>query len=179
MTIAEAAAALGVSPGTLRRRARRGELPARKDPGGRYLVEVDVDGAEAVRSAANGAGTAAQAAELLRLRQELDRMQRDVSHRDELLSEARQRAARAERESDRLAQQLAAATVRELQVIAQSDLYALAEPELFAEEAGPADLPDPPDGEAEEAEAATDVTMAPRGKRWWQLWRRAPRRAEQ
>ena len=175
LTITEAAAALGVSPGTVRRRARRGELPARKDPGGRYLVEVDVDSAEASRSAANGTAAAAQAAELLHLREELERVLREVSHRDELLNETRQRAARAERESDRLAQQLAAATVRELQIMAQSDLYALAEPVLFAEEAAPADEPDPSDPAGEDAAPA----VAPRGKRWWQLWRRSPRQAEE
>ena len=175
MSIAEAAAALGVSPGTLRRRARRGELPSRKDPRGRYLVDVDVGSFEAPRYASNGAATAVQAAALLRMRQELDRVLREVAHRDQLLNEARQRADRAERESDRLAQQLAAATVRELQIMAQSDLYALAEPELLAEEVARADRSAP----AEDVEEATGAAAAPRGKRWWQVWRRAARPAEQ
>ena len=175
MTIAEAAAALGVSPGTLRRRARRGELPSRKDPRGRYLVEVDVGSFEEPRYASNGAPTAVQAAALLRMRQKLDRVLREVAHRDELLNEARQRADRAERESDRLAQQLAAATVRELQIMAQSDLYALAEPELLAEEVARADRSAP----AEDVEEATGGTAAPRGKRWWQVWRRGAPPAEQ
>jgi excisionase family DNA binding protein len=171
LTITEAAAAFGVSPGTVRRRARRGDLPARKDLGGRYLVEVDDDSAEASRSAANGAATAAQASELLHLREELERVRREVSHSDELLDESRQRAARAELESDRLAQQLAAATVRELQRMAQSDLYALAEAELLAEEPAPADLPGPADEDA--------AAVAPRSKRWWQLWRRSSRQAKE
>ena len=173
LTITEAAVALGVSPVTVRRRARRGDLPARKDPGGRYLVEVDVASAQASRS---GAISAAQAAELLHLREELERVLREVSHRDELLNEMRQRAARAERESDRLAQQLAAATVREMQVMAQSDLYALGEAELFAEEAAPADVPDQADpADPAGEDAASAAAVAPRGNRWWPLWRRSPR----
>jgi excisionase family DNA binding protein len=172
MTITEAAAALGVSPGTLRRRARRGELPSRKDPKGRYLVEVDLGAAERERPhvpATNGAATAMQAAELMRLRQELDRVLRDVAHRDELLDESRRRADRAEREADRLAQQLAAATVRELQIMAQSDLYALGGPEAFEEQA-PAS-----DGVASGSEAPSGAADALPRKRWWQIWRRAPR----
>ena len=177
MTIADAASALGVSPGTLRRRARRGELAARKDEGGRYLVEVDAAGAELLRHASKGAAAELQSAELERLRQELDQVQREVAHRDALLDESRRRADRAERESDRLAQQLAAATVRELQIIAQSDLYALADAEFLAEEAaraGPAERPDV----AEAQEEATAAASAPRGKRWWQPWRRAAPLAE-
>lgn len=165
MTIAEAAAALGVSPGTLRRRARQGELPSRKDPRGRYLVEVDVAAAEHQSAHRNGAAAAVQAAELLRLRQELDRVLRDVSHRDDLLGEARRRAERAEREADRLAQQLAAATVREMQIMAQSDLYALGGIDELIEEP-----PEPADELADLPEPAE----LPR-KRWWQIWRRAPR----
>ncbi len=166
MTIVDAAAALGVSPGTLRRRARRGELPARKDPRGRYLVEVDADSSAASPQSSNGAATAVQAAELARLSQELDRVAREVAHRDELLNESRRRAERAERESDRLAQQLAAATVRELQIMAQSDLYALTEPGLLAEQI---------EGAGATAASGDEVSAAgaPRGKRWWQLWRRA------
>jgi len=43
LTINEAAAALHLAPDTIRRRILRGELQARQDVRGRYLVEVDVE----------------------------------------------------------------------------------------------------------------------------------------
>ncbi len=166
MTIAEAAATLGVSPETIRRRVRRGELPSRKDERGRYLVDVAVGLPPPSAAASNDATL--HAAGLLRLRQELDQAMREIGHRDELLDEARQRAERAERESDRLQQQLAAATVRELQLLVQEELHALmAAPEVQAAQA--------------EGAPAGSVLARPasrrRRKRWWQVWRRSPKLA--
>ncbi|MBI2858587.1 MAG: excisionase family DNA-binding protein [Chloroflexi bacterium] len=41
LTISEAAAALGVSVDTVRRKIKRGEMQAHQDPRGKYLVQVD------------------------------------------------------------------------------------------------------------------------------------------
>ncbi len=162
MTIAEAAATLGVSPETIRRRARRGELPSRRDGRGRYLVDVEL-GLPPLSALASNDATL-HAVELLRLRQELDQAMLELGHRDELIEEARRRAARAESESDRLQQQLAAATVRELQLLVQVELHALVgSPEVQA-----AQLESAPAGSVLARPAAR------RRKRWWRVGRRSP-----
>ena len=164
ITITEAASTLGVSPETIRRRVRRGELPSRKDERGRYLLDVEL-GLPPLSAIASNDATL-HAAGLLRLRQELDQAVREIGHRDELLEEARKRTERAERESDRLQQQLAAATVRELQLLVQEELHALvAAPEVQAAQT-----------EGAPAGSVLARPAARRGrKRWWQVWRRSPK----
>ena len=169
LTIAEAAKALGVSPETLRRRARNGEIPARKGARGRYIVEIDDAALEQAARSSNGSSPSVDAAEIVRLHRELDRAQSEVQHRDRLIDEMRRRADRAEQEADRLAQQLAAATVRELQVLAQNDLYELTSGSLALDEMG-GDIAEAAQG-VERANA--EQQQPARTKRWWQFWRRA------
>jgi len=62
LTISEAAVALGVSVDTIRRKIKRGELRARQDNKGRYMVAVEAPGAmeiaPKVAATAVGAGRA-------------------------------------------------------------------------------------------------------------------------
>lgn len=160
MSIIEAAATLGVSPETIRKRVRRGELPSHKDDRGHYLVDVEFGLPPPPEFGGNGVGAALQAAELLRLQRELAQAVREIEHRDELLTEARQRAERAEKETDRLSQQLAAATVRELQGLVHGEIEEI---RTLAEAPEQPSLP------------AVERQLQPRGKRWWQFWRRGAR----
>ena len=160
MSIIEAAATLVVSPETIRKRVRRGELPSHKDDRGHYLVDVEFGLPPPPEFAGNGVGAALQAAELLRLQRELAQAVREIEHRDELLTEARQRAERAEKETDRLSQQLAAATVRELQGLVHGEIEEI---RTLAE------APEQP------SPLALERQRRPRGKRRWQFWRRGVR----
>ena len=108
VTVPEAAALLGVSGDTVKRMARRGELPARKDGAGRWHVAVDVPvvtEAEAAASAAGGgpdagSGAGAGLAEMERLRLEL-------SHEQELVRELRGRMEEQARQLEAQRQQIA------------------------------------------------------------------------
>jgi excisionase family DNA binding protein len=167
MSISEAATALGVSPETIRRRARRGELPARKDDRGRYRVLLDGGLPPPPPGGVGREGAlTAQATEIARLRVELDEALREIAHRDELLGETRQRATRAERESDRLAKQLAAATVRELQLLTYEDMVAIGQ--------GPATSGTVGDGNPSTNGHAPEAAESEEKRgHWWAPWRRS------
>lgn len=83
LTISEAAAALGVSVDTIRRKIKRGELTAHQDSRGKYLVSVDSSAA-----AAAPAGPSAGPADTARLRLELEQaenMIEELRHQREVL----------------------------------------------------------------------------------------------
>lgn len=108
LTIPEAAAALGVSVDTVRRRIRRGDLEARKDQRGRYVIYIEGIGAGAVVSAAPVDAVATQ---------------RDLDHTREMTAELR-------RQRDRLEERLAESRqaegeLRRLLANAQQQLGAL------------------------------------------------------
>ena len=128
---------------------------------GHYLVDVEFGLPPPPEFGGNGVGAALQAAELLRLQRELAQAVREIEHREELLAEARQRAERAEKETDRLSQQLAAAMVRELQGLVQGEIEEI---RTLAE------TPEQP--LAVSAALAAEQELQPRGKRRWQFWRR-------
>lgn len=93
MTIPEAAAALGVSTDTIRRRIIRGELRARRDERGRYLVTIE------------GPPTATAqgpvAAEQAHLRLELDysrQILEELRHQRKILEDQLEAARRASQE---------------------------------------------------------------------------------
>ncbi|HLC23673.1 MAG TPA: helix-turn-helix domain-containing protein, partial [Dehalococcoidia bacterium] len=69
LTISEAAVALGVSVDTIRRKIKRGELRARQDNKGRYLVAVEAPPRGAAPAVA---GLPENAAETARLRLDLE-----------------------------------------------------------------------------------------------------------
>jgi septal ring factor EnvC (AmiA/AmiB activator) len=83
VTLPEAAAALGVSIDTIRRRIKRGDLLARKDGAGRYVVTIDTDAAQA------HAHDAAAAAAVAEQQSEADRLRLELAHARELVEELR------------------------------------------------------------------------------------------
>jgi excisionase family DNA binding protein len=95
MTIAEAAAALGLSVDTVRRRIRAGQLESRTDPRGRVVVQVE-------KPLPGDAEQAAPDPRQVELEQELARLREQLSvtlaERDWL----RSRVESAERERERL-----------------------------------------------------------------------------
>lgn len=91
VTITEAARHLGVSPDTIRRRIRRGELTAYRQPVGRgYVWLVDVaDESSASSSGAGRARATMRGGELVALlREELDARRREVQILHRLLAQA-------------------------------------------------------------------------------------------
>ncbi len=77
MPLLDAAVALGVSPDTVRRRARRGELPSRHDHG-RLMVELAAAMPLAALSAVQGHGEGAgEGGELPLLRQRVELLERE------------------------------------------------------------------------------------------------------
>jgi excisionase family DNA binding protein len=81
MSVEEAAQFLGTSTGAVRRRIRRGELKARQDGRGRYVVEIDPDTPPASRPASRQAPAPAS--------DELARMRLQLEHEREMLAEVR------------------------------------------------------------------------------------------
>ncbi|MDO8472702.1 MAG: excisionase family DNA-binding protein [Dehalococcoidia bacterium] len=73
LTISEAAAALGVSVDTIRRKIKRGEMHAQQDSRGKYLVSV-----EGPVAGAASAGPASGPADSARLRLELEQAERMI-----------------------------------------------------------------------------------------------------
>src|SRR4051794_35046103 len=92
LTIPEAAAALGVHIETIRRRIRRGELEARRDERGRFLVSLsDIDAESTPTQRVHGAGAvdAATYADIKRQRDELMealRASQDALEREQVAS---------------------------------------------------------------------------------------------
>jgi excisionase family DNA binding protein len=95
MTVAEAAVSLGCSPDTVRRRIRAGQMQARTDEHGRYLVQMPDP--EPVPEAP------------ARQDDEAERLRVELAHTRELLGELRARTDGQEREIARMAGQLDAA----------------------------------------------------------------------
>lgn len=159
MTIPEAAAVLGVSVATIRRRVQQGDLPARQDARGRYLVTVDT------AAAGSGHSPQATATELAQLRLEL-------KHTQELLAEVRRQrdelailldAQRAQMEAVYEAQARAdeeRAELRRLLGNAQMQLSALL-PVPHHGEGGP---------EERAARLSADGQTQKRRRRWWWPW---------
>lgn len=164
MTMTEAAAALGVSVGTIRRRIQRGDLQARQDERGRYLIRVDLSTPTSPPSP-----TAEMAAELARLRLQLE-------HEREMLAEVRRQrdelavlldAQRAQLEAIFEAQARAdeeRAELRRLLGNAQMQLSAL--------------LPTPRQVEGQRSETERRTAQESngqgqaKGRRWWWPWKR-------
>jgi excisionase family DNA binding protein len=168
LTIAEAAAQLGVSVDTVRRRIKSGRLASHVDPAGRLLV--------AVEPAAEGAPPGADARTDL-LRQELDHtraMLEEVRRqRDELATAERSRADALASEVDVLREQLTAANEgqRELRVLLlrTNEQLGIAQQQLQAL------LPAPEGMQREgilEPMPPTEVAPESRLRRWRWPWQR-------
>ena len=144
LTISEAAVALGVSVDTIRRKIKRGELRARQDNKGRYLVAVEAPARGAAPAVAGAPGNAAETA----------RLRLDLEHAEAMVAELRHQreVLEGELQGARQAMQDAATERSELRRLlgnAQMQLRAL--------------LPGPAEGEAQKP----GLVAERRPKRWW------------
>ena len=144
LTISEAAVALGVSVDTIRRKIKRGELRARQDNKGRYLVAVEAPPRGAAPAVAGAPGNAAETA----------RLRLDLEHAEAMVAELRHQreVLEGELQGARQAMQDAATERSELRRLlgnAQMQLRAL--------------LPGPAEGEAQKPGFVAER----RPKRWW------------
>ena|SRR3990172_3986671 len=144
LTISEAAVALGVSVDTIRRKIKRGELRARQDNKGRYMVAVEAPPGGAAPSVAGVPGDAAETARLRLGLEHAEAMVAELRHQREVLE--------GELQGARQAMQDAATERSELRRLlgnAQMQLRAL--------------LPGPAEGEAQKPGFVAER----RPKRWW------------
>jgi excisionase family DNA binding protein len=139
VTIAQAAATLGVSDDTIRRRIKAGELDAREDERGRKLVTLP-DETPPTATAADGASTTT------------------ANHVQEWLTDVRAERDRLAEQVRFLAQQLDASTT------AQSQLREL----LAREQSRTLALPAPHVAPQEDAVAPHHAPQEPARQRWWQ-----------
>jgi excisionase family DNA binding protein len=128
LTIAEAATALGVSVDTVRRRIRRGDLRARRDEHGRYLITLEMDSAE-TPAAKRARGAEAET-------------ERELTHTREVLAEVRRQRDQLEQQVAALQEQIsAAATERsELRQLLAMHMRAAQLPAPAGEESASADV---------------------------------------
>ena len=144
LTISEAAAALGVSVDTIRRKIKRGELRAHQDNKGRYLVAVETPRLVGAPPVASVPGNAAETARLRLGLEHAEAMVAELRHQREVLE--------GELQGARQAMQDAATERAELRRL----LGNAQQMQLRA-------LPPPPS----EGRTETGVLPERRGKRWW------------
>lgn len=139
VTIAQAAASLGVSDDTIRRRIKAGELDAREDERGRKIVTLP-DEPPSAATATDGASTST------------------ANHIQEWLADVRAERDRLAEQVRFLAQQLDASTT------AQSQLREL----LAREQSRTLALPAPHGAQQEDATAPHPAPQEPARQRWWE-----------
>lgn len=168
LTIPEAAAALGVSVDTIRRRIKAGELPARTDERGRYRVTVEDAPDWMMADAYRADATGIDAGEAERLRLELE-------HARELLDAERRHneTLRTQLEHAQHAQQRDAEERGELRRLlgnAQMQLAGLL-PAPREAAAGASESDDTAFDGAPAGDAAARVQDGPQRRTWRRLWR--------